>query len=91
MRATTKEINVVEEVLGKTGATLAIVFGNTEESKARANLFAAAPDLLAAAEKIFAHLNTRLDEAIKQGGNLPFFDGIGELHDAINKAKGKSE
>jgi hypothetical protein len=54
---------------------------------ANARLIAAAPDLLAAAKRVLAHLNARLDAAVAAEGPVPLFDGIADLHDAIAKAE----
>lgn len=51
-----------------------------------------AQELLSAAKKVMAGLNTRIDEAPKT--SVPVFDGMFELHDAINRAappEGKSQ
>jgi hypothetical protein len=61
----------------------------TEEDEANAFLIAAAPDLLAAAEKVLAGLNARIDFAAKVKSPVPIFDGIADLSDAINKARGR--
>lgn len=57
------------------------------ERDRRARLIAAAPELLAAAEKVLAGLNARIDAA--PGNAKPLFDGIADLHDAIGHAGGK--
>ncbi len=45
--------------------------------EANARLIAAAPDLLAAAQRALAHLNARIDAAVAAGGHaVPVFDGI---------------
>lgn len=59
--------------------------GNADESAANGVLFAAAPQLLAAAQTVLAGLNTRIEAA---GSVVPVFDGIADLHDAISKAGG---
>lgn len=48
-------------------------------------LFVAAPALLAAAKRILANLNQRIDAA--PGNAKPVFDGIEDLHTAINLAE----
>jgi hypothetical protein len=55
------------------------------EASANANLIAAAPDLLAAAETVLAGLNERIDAATDR---TPVFAGIAALSDAIHKARG---
>jgi len=55
-----------------------------EAIQANAELIAAVPDLLEAAQKIYAHLIARIDAAPSTA--KPVFDGIVELHDAIAKA-----
>lgn len=50
----------------------------------RESVYAAAPDLHAAAVRVLAGLNARIDAADRT--SVPVFDGIAELHDAINKA-----
>lgn len=58
------------------------------KNEADAKLIEAAPDLLAAARKVLAGLNLRLDHAAQTGAPSPIFFGIGDLHDAIAKAEG---
>lgn len=58
------------------------------ESKANALLVAASPDLLDAAKKVMAGLVARIEAA--PSNSVPVFDGIAELHDAINKAEGRT-
>jgi hypothetical protein len=42
--------------------------------------------LLRAARKVLKHLNDRIDQAVSEGGHsVPVFDGIAELHTAIEK------
>lgn len=53
-------------------------------AEADARLIAAAPDLLTAAQTVLAGLNARIDAAPDTA--KPVFNGIAELHDAINKA-----
>lgn len=64
-----------------------LVLGETKaiepEPEHRA-LIAAAPDLLEAAQKVYAHLIARIDASPSTA--KPVFDGIAELHDAIGKA-----
>jgi hypothetical protein len=43
-------------------------------------------ELLAAARKVLSGLNARIDAAVESRNPCPVFDGIAELHDAINKA-----
>ncbi|ANF84765.1 hypothetical protein A7J50_1331 [Pseudomonas antarctica] len=57
-----------------------------EQANADAKLIAAAPDLLAAAIKVLNGLNERIDSATENRTATPIFDGIADLHDAINKA-----
>lgn len=57
-----------------------------EQQQANAKLFAAAPDLLAAAMKVLSGLNARIDAAVENRTATPVFDGIADMHDAINKA-----
>lgn len=45
--------------------------------------------LVAAGRKVLDGLNARIQRATDAGGTVPLFDGIGELHDALNKAAGK--
>lgn len=73
--------------LGYHIATVSAAF----EREPYALLFAAAPDLLAAAETVLAGLNARIGIASKKGLPVPVFDGIADLHDAINKAKGETQ
>ena len=56
------------------------------EAGANASLIAAAPDLLSAAIKVLNGLNERIDAAVENRTATPVFDGIADLHDAINKA-----
>ena len=58
-----------------------------EEIQANGHLFAAAPDLLAAAKTVLYGLNARIDAA--DGHHVPVFDGIADLNTAIAKAEGK--
>lgn len=61
------------------------------EQEANARLIAAAPELLAAAEIVLAGLNARIDQASAEGGHsVPVFNGIADLHAAINKAGGRT-
>jgi hypothetical protein len=53
-----------------------------------ANLIAAAPCLLKAAERLLAELHARIDCAPKDA--VPVFIGIAALSDAINKARGRN-
>jgi hypothetical protein len=46
-------------------------------------------DLLAAAKDVLAHLNARIDAAVKSGAVIPVFAGIAALHSAIAKAEGE--
>lgn len=55
-----------------------------EKARAKAKLEKAAPALLAAAQKVLAGLNARIDAAPSNA--VPVFDGIAELHTAIGKA-----
>lgn len=50
-------------------------------------LIAAAPDLLAAAQRVLAGLNARIDAA--DPSSVPVFHGIVDLHDAISRATGE--
>ena len=59
-----------------------------EEAAANANLIAAAPDLLAAAEEVYDGLVARIQSACPT--SVPVFKGIADLHAAIAKAKGSS-
>lgn len=52
-----------------------------------ARLIAAAPDLLAAAQRVLAGLIARIDAA--HPSSVPVFDGIVDLHDAISRATGE--
>lgn len=62
------------------------------EAEANARLIAAAPELLAAAKKMLDGLNARIDAASAEGGrSVPVFYGIADLHDAINRAEGRSD
>lgn len=47
-------------------------------------------ELLAAAKRVLAHLNLRIDAASADGDPAPVFDGIADLHSAIAKAEGQS-
>lgn len=58
-----------------------------EEVYANACVFTAASQLLAAAEKVLAHLNARIDQAPSNA--KPVFIGIVDLHDAIAAARGR--
>lgn len=58
------------------------------EDCANARLIASAPDLLAAAEGVLAHLNARIAAAHQCGEPVPVFDGIADLYTAVAKAKG---
>ena len=58
------------------------------EAEANARLIAAAPDLLAAAQRVLAGLNARIDDAGYKCQPVPLYDGIAELHNAIAKASG---
>lgn len=60
--------------------------GGSEEAMANARLIAAAPELLEAAQTVLAGLLVRIDAA--PSSSKPVFNGIAELHDAINKAAG---
>ncbi|MCM8743592.1 hypothetical protein [Pseudomonas koreensis] len=55
-------------------------------SECNMSLIIAAPDLLAAAIKVLNGLNERIDSATENRTATPVFDGIADLHDAINKA-----
>lgn len=59
-----------------------------DEPAADARLIAAAPDLLAAAKKVMAGLDARIEAAPSTA--KPVFNGIADLHDAINKAEVQS-
>lgn len=77
-----------DEIIDAEGFTLAGVCGDRtapEEDRAIGALMAAAPDLLAAAKKVLAGLNARIDAADPRA--VPVFDGIAELSGAINKAE----
>lgn len=58
----------------------------TERREEDARLAAAAPDLLAAAKRILADLNARIDVAGALGCHVPIYDGIAALDAAIKKA-----
>lgn len=53
---------------------------------AKAQLIAAAPRLLAAAQTVLAGLNNRIETALPS--RVPVFDGIAELHSAVAEATG---
>jgi len=53
-----------------------------------ARLIAAAPELLEAAQIVLAGLNARIEGADLE--SVPVFDGIADIHDAINKATGET-
>lgn len=81
--------------VGEDGGIFAITeigytHGRADEAEDEANtrLICAAPDLLAAAEKVLAGLEARIEAAPPNA--VPVFDGIAELHDAINKARDHS-
>lgn len=57
-----------------------------QEYEANGKLIAGAPALLAAAIKVLNGLNERIDSATENRTATPVFDGIADLHDAINKA-----
>lgn len=65
------------------------VHSRIEEAKANNQLLFAAPDLLKAAQKVLDGLNARIDFAKDAEQPLPVFDGIADLHSAINKATRK--
>ena len=69
---------------------VATMTNNDREASALASVFAAAPDLLAAAKAVLAGLNARIDVASAGDGRVPVFDGIAELHSAIAKAEGRT-
>jgi hypothetical protein len=48
-----------------------------------------ADPLVAAAKRVLAGLEARIDEA--PGNAKPVFDGIAELHDALSLAEGRTE
>lgn len=47
--------------------------------------------LLSAAKKVLVGLDARIKAADGNGMSVPVFDGIGELHDAINLAESGAE
>lgn len=55
------------------------------QAEANARLIAAAPDLYEAGAKVLAGLLARIDAADRSA--VPVFDGIADLHDALNKAR----
>lgn len=65
-------------------AEVNVAYCDSNELNRRGKVFAAAPNLLRAAEKILAHLHGRIERA--GPASVPVFEGIAELHDAINKA-----
>ncbi|MFN3169266.1 MAG: hypothetical protein ACE37E_01075 [Hyphomicrobiales bacterium] len=60
----------------------------TDPWEANARLIAAAPELLEAAQAVYAGLVERIAEAPTSA--KPVFYGIAELHDAIGKALGET-
>jgi len=66
-----------------------IVAWTTRGSEDKARLIAAAPELLKAAQIVLAGLNARIDQASNARMPVPVFNGIADLHDAINKATGE--
>jgi hypothetical protein len=73
-------------VRGESGMSIMDRGGDHGRASADARLIAAAPDLLASAKRVLEHLEARIIEAPSNA--VPVFDGIAELHDAINKAGG---
>lgn len=73
-------------IIDANGRKIAALWGKAEEKQANAVLWSAAPDLLAAAQKVLAGLNARIDAAPSSA--KPVFDGIADLHGAINRATG---
>lgn len=74
------------------GLSVALTIGDevpNEESNARFIVRAvnAHDALLSAAKRVLADLNTRIDVATATEAPVPIFDGIGDLHDAINLAE----
>lgn len=68
----------------KMGRTVARLYYKDNEALADARLLVAAPELLAAAKRVYAHLTARI--AAAPSDSVPLFDGIADLHDAINRA-----
>jgi hypothetical protein len=50
-------------------------------------LLAERDSLAKAAQRVLDGLNARIDEAVMLGGPVPVFEGIADLHDALQGAK----
>ena len=64
-----------------------IVAWTTRGSEDKANLIAAAPKLLGAAQVVLDGLEYRIEQAYNAGMPVPVFAGIADLHAAIALAK----